>query len=225
MVLRGTGHGLEIIIDPEAELDRIRAELSGRLETCPAFFAGSDVTVRCERPLASGGLAMLEDVAARFDLRIAEVGPGTPSPARAVTAEEPAEARPQETAAAEPAPAPRLVAGPLRSGSKIEAGDHLVVVGDVNPGAEVRAGGSVLVLGALRGVAHAGCTGRSAFILALRFAPQQLRIGDLIARAGDSPAPGATAEIAHAAEGRIVVEAYLGKLPGALGTRGSLVEL
>jgi septum site-determining protein MinC len=224
VLLRGTGRGLEIIIDPDAALDRIRAELSGRLETCPAFFAGSDVTIRCERPLPPGGLAMLDQVATEFGLHIAEVGP---APVRA--ASEPAIA---PVAVAEPGPepepepeipvfepAPRIMAGPLRSGSRIEAEDHLVVIGDVNPGAEVRAAGSVVVLGALRGVAHAGCAGRDAFILALRFAPQQLRIGELIARAGDNPEPAGGAEIAYATDGQIVVDRYLGKLPGALGAR------
>lgn len=227
VLLRGTGRGLEIIIDPDAALDRIRAELSGRLETCPAFFAGSDVTIRCERPLQPGGLAMLDEVATEFGLHIAEVGP---APVRAaseppVVAVEP-EPELESESEAEPEPeipvfepAPRIMAGPLRSGSRIEADDHLVIIGDVNPGAEVRAAGSVVVLGALRGVAHAGCTGRDAFILALRFAPQQLRIGELIARAGDNPEPAGGAEIAYATDGQIVVDRYLGKLPGALGAR------
>jgi septum site-determining protein MinC len=227
VVLRGTGRGLEIIIDPDAAVEHIRAELSGRLETCPAFFAGNKVTVRCERPLQPGGLAMLDELAARFELHIAEVGPepvrAAPAPpVEAVEAPdvEPVEEIVEEIAApvaVEPAPGPQIMAGPLRSGSRVEVADHLVVIGDVNPGAEVRAGGSVVVLGALRGVAHAGCTGRDAFILALRFAPQQLRIGELIARAGDNPEPGDGAEIAYATDGRIVVDRYRGKLPGAIG--------
>jgi septum site-determining protein MinC len=110
----------------------------------------------------------------------------------------------------------RFIVGPVRSGSVLEAQGHLVVLGDVNPGAEVRAALSVVVLGALRGIAHAGQQGGAAFIFALRLAPQQLRIGDHIARAVDAPYAADAPEIAYAANGRIMVEQYRGKLPGGI---------
>jgi septum site-determining protein MinC len=123
-------------------------------------------------------------------------------------------------AAAEPAaPAPQLVIGPIRSGIVLESLGHVIVLGDVNPGAEIRAIGSVIVMGALRGVAHAGCQGGPGVIIALRLAPQQLRVGELIARAGDG-GQARGAEIAYAADGRIIVEDYQGKLPGGARAAG-----
>ncbi|MCX5741789.1 MAG: hypothetical protein NT062_04725 [Proteobacteria bacterium] len=109
-------------------------------------------------------------------------------------------------------PRTKVVVGPIRSGVILSHPGHIVVFGDVNPGAEVRAEGNIIVLGRLRGTAHAGIGGATAFILALRLEPQQLRIGRQVARAGDDAA-GAECEIAHVVGEAITVEHYLGKLP------------
>lgn len=113
-------------------------------------------------------------------------------------------------------PETRIVVGPIRSGVIFEHRGHVIVFGDVNPGAEIRAEGNIVVLGRLRGTAHAGIGRDAGFILALRLEPQQLRICRLVARASDSDTPGTLPEIAHVTGGIIVVERYLGRLPGSL---------
>jgi septum site-determining protein MinC len=113
---------------------------------------------------------------------------------------------------------PRLVIGPVRSGVVLEHIGHLLVFGDVNPGAEVRASGSIVVLGRMRGTAHAGIGQDHGFIVALRLEPQQLRIGRMVARAGDSDTPLTEAEIAYVTGDHIVVERFVGKLPRNLAT-------
>jgi septum formation inhibitor MinC len=116
----------------------------------------------------------------------------------------------------------QIVLGPIRSGSVLESERHLVIFGDVNPGAEVRSAGSIAVFGRLRGVAHAGASqavaaaSHSPFIVAQEVAPQQLRIGELVARPGDADGPEGAAEIAYATGGQIVVERYRGSLPRKL---------
>lgn len=118
-----------------------------------------------------------------------------------------------------PPPRARFVRGPIRSGSVLESHEHLVILGDVNPGAEIRSLGSITVLGRLRGVAHAGAghpDGSAGFILALELAPQQLRLGDLVARAGDADNPPGRTEIAYAKDQQIIVETYRGALPRPL---------
>ena len=112
----------------------------------------------------------------------------------------------------------RLVVGPVRSGVILEHAGNLVVFGDVNPGAEIRAKGNIIVLGRLRGTAHAGIGQDVGFILSLRLEPQQLRIGRMVARAADSDAAAAEAEIAYGTGDSIVVERYQGKLPRNLAT-------
>ena len=116
----------------------------------------------------------------------------------------------------EPPPGPRLVFGPVRSGRIVDHVGHLIVIGDVNPGAEVRAEGSIIVLGRLRGVAHAAIGRDAGCIIALSLQPQQLRIGRMVARAGDADRPGGGAEIAYATGETIVVERFSGRLPSGL---------
>jgi septum formation inhibitor MinC len=114
------------------------------------------------------------------------------------------------------APGPRLVIGPVRSGVIVDHTGHVIVIGDVNPGAEVRAEGSIIILGRLRGVAHAAIGREAGCIIALSLAPQQLRIGRMVARAGDADRPSDGAEIAYATGETIVVERFLGRLPSGL---------
>jgi septum formation inhibitor MinC len=111
---------------------------------------------------------------------------------------------------------PRLVIGPVRSGMIVDHTGHVIVIGDVNPGAEVRAEGSIIVLGRLRGVAHAAIGRDAGCIVALSLQPQQLRIGRMVARAGDADRPSDGAEIAYATGETIVVERFLGRLPSGL---------
>ena len=85
-----------------------------------------------------------------------------------------------------PASAPAGVAtlyhrGTLRGGQALHNMGNIVLVGDVNPGAELIASGDIVVVGALRGTAHAGAQGdRTARVIALEFAPTQLRIATVI---------------------------------------------
>ncbi len=98
-----------------------------------------------------------------------------------------------------------FVSHTLRSGQRVECEGDIVVLGDVNDGAEVIAGGSIAVMGALRGLAHAGATGRSDVVVAANIlGPKQLRISGKIAvfpseRSGEVP------EIAEFKEGSIVI--------------------
>ncbi len=121
-------------------------------------------------------------------------------------------------------PAPKLIVGPVRSGVTLEANGDIVIIGDVNPGAEILAKGNIMVLGRLRGTACAAVGGERGFILAIRLEPQLLRIGSLVARAGDADSPGLTAEIAYANGRTIVVERYQGRLPAGIElSAGSLL--
>jgi septum site-determining protein MinC len=71
--------------------------------------------------------------------------------------------------------------GTLRGGQALHNMGNIVVIGDLNPGAELIASGDIVVVGALRGTAHAGAQGdRTARVIALEFAPTQLRIATVI---------------------------------------------
>ncbi len=97
-----------------------------------------------------------------------------------------------------------FVAHTLRSGQRVECEGDVVVLGDVNDGAEVIAGGSIAVMGTLRGLVHAGATGRLDVVVAANgLKPKQLRISGKIAvfpadKTADVP------EIAEYKQGSIV---------------------
>ncbi len=111
-----------------------------------------------------------------------------------------------------------MLTGRVRSGQKVSARKHLLILGDVNPGAEVVAGGDILVMGSLRGTAIAGqADNEDAIVLALDFQPTQVQIGGLVA-AGLPPSVRKLAEFAHVENRTIVVEDYMeadpfGRLP------------
>lgn len=242
LTLRGTSHGLEVWIAQNAPEAKELAELlKEQLNQSPDFFSGGDAIVHFADKPPKGAISALESCAEEFSLRIVAVrtdsleeseggkssaaprlserkakksAPATPGQAGyPLPATRYAPAYQEAVEQAKASTAPMMIPGPVRSGTCFEAPGHLVVVGDVNPGAEIRAEGNIVVLGSLRGIAHAGNQGEAAFILALKLAPQQLRIGSLIARAGDSDNPASGAEIAYAADNMIVVDEYQGRLP------------
>lgn len=67
--------------------------------------------------------------------------------------------------------------GTLRSGASVKFNGHVIILGDINAGAEVVADGNIICLGKALGMLHAGAAGdEKAFIVALHFAPTQIRI-------------------------------------------------
>jgi septum site-determining protein MinC len=71
--------------------------------------------------------------------------------------------------------------GTLRGGQALHNMGNIVLIGDLNPGAELVASGDIVVVGSLRGTAHAGAQGdRAARVIAIEFAPTQLRIAAVI---------------------------------------------
>lgn len=103
--------------------------------------------------------------------------------------------------------------GTVRSGQSIKSLGNLVVVGDVNPGAELIAVGDVVVMGCLRGIVHAGCNGdKSAVVSAVKMAPTQLRIADIITRPPDNETDESMIpEIAYIKDGNIYIDDYLSR--------------
>lgn len=101
--------------------------------------------------------------------------------------------------------------GTVRSGIKLEADKHVVVVGDVNPGASLVAGGNIVVLGVLRGFAHAGAFGdEKAMICAWKFKPTQLRIADYITMPPEEIEDEVSyPEVALVEDGRMIIKSYL----------------
>jgi septum site-determining protein MinC len=120
----------------------------------------------------------------------------------------------QQSAAAQLSPdqeTPKAMAEPLylettlRSGADIRHNGTVVVMGDLNPGSAIVANGDILVWGRLRGTVHAGAGGNArCLIMALQFAPTQIRIASFVARPPESPPAQYQPEVAYVtAQGNI----------------------
>ena len=104
-----------------------------------------------------------------------------------------------------------FVSHTMRSGQRIECEGDIVVLGDVNPGAELIAGGSIAVMGTLRGLAHAGATGRKDVVIsAFRLSPMQLRISSKVAVFPDNEDLSFPV-LAELKDGSIVIRPIIGK--------------
>jgi septum site-determining protein MinC len=104
-VLKGGTRGVEALVDSTASAEEIVQALADKLAEAPGFFRGNDVKVRVDGgPLAAGTLARVDEVAAKYGLRIVEVTP-------VVT--EPVAAAPVVVAVPVPAPVPAPVPVPV----------------------------------------------------------------------------------------------------------------
>ncbi len=121
----------------------------------------------------------------------AEAAPPAPAPAGVATA---GVAIPPTPAHAPAGVSTLYHRGTLRGGQALHNMGNIVLIGDLNPGAELVASGDIVVVGSLRGTAHAGAQGdRTARVIAIEFAPTQLRIAavigaDAVAAAGPQQA-------------------------------------
>lgn len=200
ITFKGFKNGLHLILDEEAPFPEIQEDLYNHLQKAGTFFAGAPVILQVGgRLLSPQEFQLLQQMLAdQANITIAQVF-SEREEVKAFVRERglPLIGSPEQEGQKAPAPqrAARKTTTPnntllikqtLRSGQRVIAEDHLVVIGDVNPGAELIAGGDVVVFGTLRGVAHAGMPDNpSAIIIALNLQPTQLRIANFIGRAPD----------------------------------------
>lgn len=211
MKLRGTSGGLSILLEPTDTKDSVASALESRAQLLServelelgGVIAGEVVQTVMQAILSAGGVLSSfrpprgtnQNMPATIETVVAQVQPEVPSSGRT-----------------------EIIARTLRSGTRKETPGSVIVLGDVNSGVELVAGGDIIVVGTLRGLAHAGATGRKdAIIWAQKIASPQIRIGQAIARASDSSSikgmqarEGDTAELAKLEGDHIVIEPFKG---------------
>jgi len=206
--LSGTDYGLLLRLEWDSPLPQLLVELEEYLQQSPKFFAGAQVLLEVgSRPVLQQDMEQLTVVLSRYGVMLQGVAPildglerHPPPPSRPMFVPSPPDVQTLV----------HVEQRTVRSGEKVAAEGHLIVIGDVNPGAEVIAGYNIFVWGALRGSAYAGVPDHEeAIITALHFAPIQLRIAGYIARPPEARpnAPG-TPELARIDQNAIVVEAW-----------------
>ncbi len=232
VIVKGTGHGLWIILPHDEDFARLKGKLVGKLESTDGFFVGATRAILDigELTLVEEDVRELVNIIESYGISVSRVAGGIGNSIAAVIGEQGRQRQPGEVRrryssrknmarehgrSAIPTEQAMLIGRTLRSGQRVTHSGNIVLLGDVNPGAEVVAGGNIIIIGSLRGVAHAGTPdNRRAVVVALRFMPTQLRIADLIARSpdGEHKAP-KSPEVARIKGERIVIEAYSGWKP------------
>lgn len=215
VVIRGTTRsGLVILLPDDLEFGYLCRRLREKLAKAGRFFAGAEVTLHTgHRKLSEADRAAIAAILGESDMFLRSIAEGGDPVAEAHAALKAAAQRcrpggPSAVSVLAESQTALVVTRTLRSGQRVEHEGDVIVLGDVNPGAEVIASGHIVVMGALRGVAHAGCTGNeSAIVAAVKLRPTQLRIAHVIGRAPDEqedlkPVP----EVARVRDGMIVVE-------------------
>jgi len=232
VAFKANANGLVVVFNKDDSFESIYEQISRKLESGGFFFQtrylaatykGRKLSVEEEGKISK---MMAEKTGAKtvlFEIDKDEIAAAKAADGAAGDQPGTPKAEPQAVEAAAAAAAKRRAAtfdldecitkyyrGTLRSGRIISYDGNVVIIGDVNPGAEVEATGNIIVLGNVRGIVHAGASGnKNASVIALNFAPTQLRVADIITRRLDrrgGSGSGLVPEIAYIKGESIVFE-------------------
>ncbi len=204
--LKGMGDGLCVTLDPDQPTEFIRSELIRLFQ--PLKHLAINARVILDFGDAEGDEALVEELGG-FLRENFGVGSVQRSAKRRTAPEDAVRQRDMDRSWHHHRSDVLMLTGRVRSGQKVTARKHLLILGDVNPGAEVLAGGDILIMGSLAGTAIAGQPDAlDTIVLALDFRPTQIQIGSVVA-AGLPPSRQRYPEYAYVEGGNIVVENYM----------------
>ncbi|MBQ9488027.1 MAG: septum site-determining protein MinC [Selenomonadaceae bacterium] len=211
--IRGVKSGLQLSFAKGADFDEVQANLLEKLETGSNFFIRG-TTVYMQKGVFSdeqnealrrmfhrhGMLVSMEFKQPNFSA--APRTAPTPYPAPAQSTAPAFQPKPQENSGKM-----TVINKTIRGGQEVRTDSSVMICGNVNPGAQVIAGGSVDIRGTCRGLVHAGFYGdETAFVVADKLMPTQIRIANVIARSPDNVKEAGMAERASIKNGYIVFE-------------------
>lgn len=213
IVFKGTKEGLYIILRDDVDFETIRVHLEKKIKPSRKFFEGAKIVNIKGKKLSLSEYNEIKDilqndynmeVTGKYDEAIQDI---------IVETEEVKEHLTYASLPYEDIAEGRclILRATIRSGQLIDYKGNIIIIGDVNPGAYIKAEGSITIMGNLRGLAHAGINGDySSFIAAFRIMANQLRIGDIIARAPEDKTYHSNGpEMAVVKQGNITVQPYL----------------
>mgnify|MGYP001195828263 FL=1 len=220
--VRGTRDGLILRLPAHLPLPDLLGQVRGHIDGGGDFFRNAQVILDYEERAPNvEEIVALQALLAERGIRLQTVTASVPAhrdllrswgfhPLRVISSDERQTGNDNPVTGAEGDRTARYIQRTVRSGGSVHSDGDVVIVGDVNAGAEVYAAGDVIVWGTIRGTVHAGTSGDfGAVILALRFAPTQLRIASIFARSPDSQERGGPGPmIARVHNGEIIVEPW-----------------
>ena len=220
--LKGSKQGLQLVFAPDAEFDAIKADIQNKLEEGSRFFRRGTVIQIAPGTLSAKNEAALRKLFHQHGVlfRVEDLSEVTPksAPKKAAPPPPPQEEPTAEMPTIAPAVAPDSAVPPeekrmlvinrtVRGGQEIQSQGSIMICGNVNPGAQIIAGGSIDIRGTCKGMVHAGAYGdATAFIVADRLMPTQIRIADRIAQPPEQMETPTVAERASIIDGKIVIE-------------------
>ena len=189
VVFKGTADGIVVLLDHEADFEKILQRFKEKLEYSKAFFKGSRVSIRFK------GRALAREQQDRLlvlltNQNIINISFLHEFEQETKKDEDNSLLWLKEQIDSQYASLTHFHYGIVRSGHHIDYQGNVVVLGDVNPGGLVTAGGNVIILGALKGKVHAGIdkTFKQPFVVASLMAPIQIGIGNIIAQSPNKEA-------------------------------------
>ncbi len=205
--IKGTRQGLVIMVDANADYEQVKDYLHKKMQSAKGFFRGARFSLVPGENVSESQKAELQQICSQYGLIHDEK---VKLPSFEQSSPKTNENRinyDKETFTKRPGEKTLLVRRTLRSGQSIQYDGNVVILGDVNAGSEVIAGGSIMVLGRINGVVHAGATGdTSAYVVACKLCPSQLRIASAIATSPDDEPE--YPEIARLKDNQIIVSRY-----------------
>lgn len=209
---KGGRAGITLVFDKQAEYAAIEKDIKSKLLSGADFFrCGATILIQPGQ-LADEDEEKLVKLFHQFGVIVHKAEPEIP---KEVSKPEAVVPKAEQKPVPDPVPEPpkntvqemTVIDYTLRSGQEVTAQGSVLICGNVNPGAQVIAGGSIDIRGTCRGIVHAGAYGdTSAFVIADRLMPVQIRIANYIAQAPDQMTKPNFAERASIKDGRIVIE-------------------
>ena len=203
VTIKGLKYGLQLTFAKGASFDDVQANLLDKLQSGNGFFIRGTTVFVPKGYFAEDQNEALRRMFHRHgmlfstELKRPNLDPPSRDTNRAQRVKEPVE----------PAQNMMVVNHTVRGGQEVKAANSVLICGNVNPGAQIIAGGSIDIRGTCRGFVHAGAFGdKTAFVIADRLMPSQIRIADLVARAPDEPESVDKAERAMIKDNMIIFE-------------------
>ena len=211
--IRGVKSGLQLSFAKGADFDEVQANLLEKLETGSNFFIRGTTVYMQKGVFSDEQNETLRRMFHRHGMLVSMEFKQPNFAAVPATAPMPVTNWQQpQTPAVEPKPQGNsgkmtVINKTIRGGQEVRTDSSVMICGNVNPGAQVIAGGSVDIRGTCRGMVHAGFFGdETAFVVADKLMPTQIRIANVIARSPDNIKEAGMAERASIKNGYIVFE-------------------
>lgn len=206
VTIKGLKYGLQLTFAKGATFDDVQANLLDKLESGDGFFIRGTTVFVPKGYFAEDQNEKLRRMFHRHGMLFSTElkRPNLDPPSRDTNKPQKVKTTPSTSA---PVQNMMVINRTVRGGQEVKADSSVLICGNVNPGAQIIAGGSIDIRGTCRGFVHAGAFGdKSAFVIADRLMPVQIRIADLVARAPDEPESVDKAERALIKDNMIIFE-------------------